>query len=152
MKKQLQKGFTLIELMIVVAIIGILASIALPAYQDYIARSQVPESVTLLDGAKINIETDVATEGAFPADSAALALMGVKLAGKYGAVTVSSASADTGTIAYTFKATGVNSQIAGTLVEYVRTSVSGVGTWVCNGKLGTGGATLPVKFSPKGCD
>ena len=55
MKAQIQKGFTLIELMIVVAIIGILAAVAIPAYQDYIARSQASEAVALLGGLKTPI-------------------------------------------------------------------------------------------------
>jgi len=65
MKAQAQKGFTLIELMIVVAIIGILAAIALPAYQDYTARSQVSEAVNLASGLKIQVSDVYADTGTF---------------------------------------------------------------------------------------
>ena len=70
MKKQLQKGFTLIELMIVVAIIGILASIALPAYQDYTKRAHVTEGIALASGAKTAVAEYHATNAAFPTTNA----------------------------------------------------------------------------------
>lgn len=66
MKKQMQKGFTLIELMIVVAIIGILAAIAIPAYQDYIARSQASEASSILGGFKTPMSEYWGNEGAIP--------------------------------------------------------------------------------------
>ena len=64
--KTMQKGFTLIELMIVVAIIAILAAIALPAYQDYVARSQVSEAMSLSSGAKTAVAEYYADRGAWP--------------------------------------------------------------------------------------
>jgi type IV pilus assembly protein PilA len=66
MKKQMQKGFTLIELMIVVAIIGILAAIALPAYQDYTIRAKLSEAPIALAGYKLEIEEYLQTNGEAP--------------------------------------------------------------------------------------
>jgi type IV pilus assembly protein PilA len=69
--KRVQQGFTLIELMIVVAIIGILAAVALPAYQDYTIRAQVSEAINLADGAKTAVADYWADKGELPADGAA---------------------------------------------------------------------------------
>ena len=82
--KSVQKGFTLIELMIVVAIIGILAAIAIPAYQDYTIRAQVTEGLNMVGAAKASVAESYANNGVWPADNNA-AGMGVaaNIQGKY---------------------------------------------------------------------
>ena len=74
MKRTMQKGFTLIELMIVVAIIGILAAIALPAYQDYTKRTHVSEGLTLAGGAKASVTEYYSSQGNFPTNNSSAGL------------------------------------------------------------------------------
>jgi len=106
MKQSVQKGFTLIELMIVIAIIGILASIALPAYQDYTAKAQASEAYVLMDGLKTSASEYFHENATF----VGYALPGTaNLSGKYGDITLKAAGAlALVTFLYTFDG-GVNS-------------------------------------------
>jgi type IV pilus assembly protein PilA len=151
MKKQ--SGFTLIELMIVVAIIGILAAIAIPAYQDYIARSQVSEGVQLLGGGKTPLAEFYADQGRWPMTPNSV--MGT-LAGKY--VRTIRYSTTTGTAAggetnpdlaleAAFKPNGVSRLIAAkTMVHH---TTNGGKIWSCG--VGAGGSAIDARYLPGAC-
>src|ERR1700720_2533642 len=103
MLKQVQKGFTLIELMIVVAIIGILAAIAIPAYQNYTIRSQVTEGVSLAAGLQTGFEEYFANNGKFPA--ALTDMVAGDVAANHAGHYVSKIDVTTGNLVITYSAT-----------------------------------------------
>ena len=149
--KHLQKGFTLIELMIVVAIIGILAAVAIPAYQDYIARAQVSEAVNLLGGGKTPLAEYFSDKGQFP--SAPGSVMG-NLSGKYtgsiayGVGGAPAAGVGTLNLEAKMKTTGINAAITGKSV--VLNTTNGGKTWNCT-LSGASGTALDPKYVPGAC-
>ena len=147
--KAIQKGFTLIELMIVIAIVGILAVVALPAYQDYTARAQMSEALTLAEGQKSAVVEYYSDKGAFPADNAAAGIAAADtIKGKYVAsVTVAAVAGDApkATITAVMNSTGVNKDIAGKSLVLEGSQSAGSFSWVC--KKGT----VEDKFLPSSC-
>ena len=159
MRRSHAKGFTLIELMIVIAIIGILAAIAIPAYQDYTIRAQVSEGVVLTSSTKVAIADYYAQNGTWPT-----AMTGGGTALNYTAVPtgnyVSSVSTSGGAITVTF-GNKVNSAVSGqTLSMNAALTTAGDIAWVCGNstalpsgasKIGSGGTTVANKYLPKNC-
>jgi type IV pilus assembly protein PilA len=163
MFKKVQKGFTLIELMIVIAIIGILAAIAIPAYQNYTIRSQVTEGLSLADGWKTSISEFYAQNGSFPTTSSssggptAVAVSGAST-GKYvGSIAVSAG----GEIIVTYTGSQANAKLSGSVLtlnpgldaNYDVVWVCGTATVPTNVSAPTGTATTTVSaaYLPNSC-
>jgi type IV pilus assembly protein PilA len=139
MMKKIQRGFTLIELMIVVAIVGILAAIAIPAYQDYVARSQVAEAVASAGALKIAITEWRQTQGTWPTAGDFDATAG----GRYTAAATHAAG---GVINVTMlNVPPVSAAVRGYTVTFTPTLTGNdITNWVCSG-------SGPVKYLPSGC-
>ncbi|HHA3976397.1 TPA: pilin, partial [Neisseria gonorrhoeae] len=125
----LQKGFTLIELMIVIAIVGILAAVALPAYQDYTARAQVSEAILLAEGQKSAVTEYYLNNGIWPKDndSAGVASSPTDIKGKY----VESVTVTNGVVTATMNSTGVNKEIKGKRLSLWGRREAGSVKWFC---------------------
>ncbi len=137
MNKSLQKGFTLIELMIVVAIIGILAAIALPAYQDYIIRAKVSELILGASGARTAITEAYQSSGTTTSIGAGITI------GAYGKISGSNISL-TGTISVDGNDTLIGTPVVVTLVPSVAGGAGGnTLVWSCSGS--------PQQFLPASC-
>ncbi len=146
MKQQIQKGFTLIELMIVVAIIGILAAIAIPSYQDYIARAQVTEAVTLTAGFKTPLAEYYNDRGAWPAT---LTAIGGTITGTYvDTVAITAGTGGAAVVTATFKATGVNAALQSSV--YALSTADGGNSWQC-GANASGSNNVVGKYLPGAC-
>ncbi|HHT8414203.1 TPA: pilin [Neisseria meningitidis] len=124
----LQKGFTLIELMIVIAIVGILAAVALPAYQDYTARAQVSEAILLAEGQKSAVTEYYLNHGEWPGNnSSAGVASSSKIKGKY----VKEVEVKNGVVTATMASSNVNNEIKGKKLSLWAKRQDGSVKWFC---------------------
>ena len=138
MKRTMQKGFTLIELMIVVAIIGILAAIALPAYQDYTKRTHVSEGLTLAGGAKASVTEYYSSQGNFPSNNSSA---GLAAATDIKGNAVKSVTVANGKIEITYN----NKVTDNATLQLSPTTGAGGVQWSCKG------GSVIAKYRPSNC-
>lgn len=142
--KKMQQGFTLIELMIVIAILGILMAIAIPAYQDYQVRAKVSEGMNLSGAVKLAVAETKSSSGEFPVD-ATTAGISTTITGNNVASVIVGSTPSSGTITVTYSGMGELPAGSDTLV-LVPTFTGGSVTWDC-----ATNSTVPPKFLPAAC-
>lgn len=144
-KQKKQQGFTLIELMIVVAVIGVLAAIAIPQYQKYVAKAEVAAALASMAGVKTNVEAYTVEYGVFPAATESSAL-GVPASIPQGTMAFNpTASTAAGSIDFTFSSANVSSLLTSKTFKLARTSDGG---WDCQA---SGASAVGPDLLPKTC-
>jgi len=138
----IQRGFTLIELMIVVAIIAILAAIAIPAYQNYLIRAEVSEGMSLTTAAKESVWEYTSDHGTYPTDNKQAGVVSAtSISGKY----VSKVTVTNGQIIATFNSTASNINIHNATFVLSPITATGSVIWTC------GGSTVQPRYLPSSC-
>jgi type IV pilus assembly protein PilA len=147
---KLQKGFTLIELMIVIAIIGILAAIAIPAYQDYTIRSKVSEGLNMAGAAKLAVAETFDSQGQYMTSNASYGLpAAASISATYvSAIDAAVGGAANGRIRIYYKTISTGKVDSGDFVELQpNTSQPGAMAWLCTSP----GASIDPRFLPANC-
>ncbi|MGD9604261.1 MAG: pilin [Gammaproteobacteria bacterium] len=142
--QKVQKGFTLIELMIVVAIIGILAAVAIPAYQDYTIRAKVTEGLSLASAAKTSVSEFFGSEGGLPTNNQSAGLSSPQ---SISGPNVRSVTVTNGVIDIAYSSTA-DQLIGGMVLQLSPVTSAGQVSWFCGTNAST---TLEAKYRPSSC-